>query len=139
LAILKRATAAKDVLEISSKLAEVRGHIEELEADLRFLRNQVEMSLLTTNITATAEARVFRLRWRPLYKAKLSLRGALSGMADYGDSMVELFFNLPVIAIWTVTVLALLKVDWVVLRRIVLLFFPGLAKWLRRPAPPQMT
>ena len=139
LTILKRATAAKDVLEISSKLAEVRGGIEELEADLRFQRSQAEMSLLTTNITATAEARVFGLRWRPLYKAKLSLRGALSGMADYGDSMVELFLNLPVIAIWTVTVLALLKVGWVVLRRIVLLFFPGLAKWLRRPAQAQAT
>ena len=92
------------------------------------------MSLLTTNIIATADARVFGLRWRPLYKAKLSLRGALSGMADYGDSMVELLVNLPVIAIWTVTVLALIKVGWVVFRRIVLLFFPGVAKWLRRPA-----
>jgi len=67
LTILKRATAAKDVLEISSKLADVRGHIEELEADLRFLRNQVEMSLPMTNITAMAEARVFGFRWRPLY------------------------------------------------------------------------
>jgi uncharacterized protein DUF4349 len=139
LAILKRATAAKDVLEISSKLAEVRGRIEVLEADVRFQRNQVEMSLLTTNITATAEARVFGLRWRPLYKAKLSLRGALSGMADYGDSMLELLLNLPLIGIWTVTVLALLKVGWVALRRVVMLFFPGLAGWLRRRAQPQAT
>jgi|SRR5215467_1722880 len=139
LTILKRATAAKDVLEISSKLAEVRGKIEQLQADLRFLRHQVEMSLLTTSITATTEARVLGLHWRPLYKAKLSLRGALSGMADYGDSMVELFLNFPVVAIWTVTVLALLKVGWIVLRRLVLLFFPGLAGWLRRRAQPQAT
>ena len=138
LAILKRATAAKDVLEISSNLAEVRGHIEELEADLRFLRSQVEMSLLTTNITAMAEARVFGIRWRPLYKAKLSLREALSGMADYGDSMVELCLNLPVVAVWTITVLALIKIGWALLCRIVLLFFPGLAKWLRRPPQPQL-
>ena len=137
LAILKRATAAKDILDISTKLAEVRGRIEQLQADLRFLHHQVEMSLLTTTITATAEARVFGLRWRPLYKAKLSLRGALSGMADYGDSMVELFLNLPVIAIWTVTVLALLKVGWLAFRRTVLLFFPGLAGWLRRRAQSQ--
>src|SRR5579862_1589551 len=134
LAILKRATAAKDILEISSNLAEVRGRIEQLQADLRLLHHQVEMSLLTTNIIATADTRVLGLNWRPLYKAKLSLRGALSGLADYGDSMVELFVNLPVIAIWTVTVLALIKIGWVVLRRLALLFFPGLAKWLRRPA-----
>jgi len=138
LTILKRAAATKDILEISSKLAEVSGRIEALEADLRFLRNQVEMSLLTTNITALADARVFGLRWRPLYKAKLSLRGALSGLADYGGSMVDLFLNVPLLAIWTVTLLALLKVGWVVLRSLVLLFFPGLGKWLRRPVQPQL-
>src|SRR4029077_11575768 len=43
LAILKRAAAVKDVLEVSSKLAEVRVRIDESEADLRFLHHQVEM------------------------------------------------------------------------------------------------
>jgi len=139
LAILKRATAVKDVLEVSSKLAEVRGRIDGLEADLRFLHHQVELSLLTTNITAMAEAQVFGIRWRPLYKAKLSLRGALSAMADYGDSIVELFLNFPVIAMWSFTIVALLKVGWIVLRRILLLFFPALATWLRRPVQSQAT
>jgi len=134
LLILKRAASIKDVLEVSSKLAEVRTHIDELQADLRSLHHQVEMSLLTTNITAMDEAQVFGIRWRPLYKAKLALRGALSSMADYGDSMVELLVNLPVIAIWGFTILALLKVGWMVLRRLVLLFFPALATWSRRPA-----
>jgi hypothetical protein len=133
LVILKRAVSVKDVLEVSSKLAEVRAHIDELQTDLRSLHHQVEMSLLTTNITAMAEAQVFGIRWRPLYRAKLSLRGALFSVADYGDSMVELFVNLPVIAIWGFTILALLKVGWIVLRSIVLLFFPSLGTWLRRP------
>jgi len=133
LLILKRAASVKDVLEVSSKLAEVRAHVDELQADLSSLRHQVEMSQLTTNITAMAEARVFGIRWRPLYKAKLSLRSALSAMADYGDSIVELLVNLPVIAIWGFTILALLKIGWMVLRRIVLLFFPALGMWLRRP------
>lgn len=133
LLILKRAASVKDVLEVSSKLAEVRAHIDELQADLRSLHHQVEMSLLTTNVTAMVEAQVFGIRWRPLYKAKLALRGALSAVADYGDSMVELLVNIPVIAIWGFTILALLKVGWIVLRRIVLVFFPSLGTWLRRP------
>lgn len=139
LAILKRATAVKDVLEVSSKLAAVRGRTDELEADLRLLRHQVEMSLLTANITATAEAQVFGIRWRPLYKAKLALRGALSAMADYGDSMMELFLNFPVITMWGFTIVALLKVGWIMLQRIILFFFPGLATWFRRPVQPQAT
>jgi hypothetical protein len=137
LAILKRAAAAKDVLEVSSKLAEVRGRIDESEADLRFLHHQVEMSLLTTNISAVAQAQVFGVHWRPLYEAKLSLRGALVGMADYADSMVALFLNLPVVVIWSFTIVALLKVGWMVLRRIVLMFFPGLTTWLHRPVKSQ--
>ena len=139
LLILRRAASVKDVLEVSSKLAEVRTHIDELQADLRSLHHQIEMSLLTTDITAMAEAQVFGIRWRPLYKAKLSLRGALSAMADYGDSMVELHVNLPVIAIWGFTILVLLKVGWTVLRRIVFLFFPALGAWLRRPAQSKAT
>lgn len=139
LTILKSATAVKDVLEVSSKLAEVRGHINQLEADLRFLQHQVQMSLLIVNIVALPEARVFGIQWQPLYKAKLALRGALSAMADYGDSMVELFLNLPVMAMWGFTIVALLKVGWMVLRRSVLLFFPGIAARLLRPIESRAT
>jgi len=60
-------------------------------------------------------------------------------MADYGDSMVELFLNFPVIAMWGFTIVALLKIGWMMLRRIVLLFFPRLATWLRRPVESQAT
>jgi Domain of unknown function (DUF4349) len=41
LLILKRAVSVKDVLEVSSKLAEVRAHIDELQTDLRSLHHHV--------------------------------------------------------------------------------------------------
>jgi hypothetical protein len=132
LTILKRSTAVKDVLEVSSKLAAVRGPIDELEGDLRFLHHQVEMSLLTVNIHGMAVAQVFGLDWRPLYEAKVSVRGALGGMAEYADDMVRLFVNLPVIAIWGLTIVALVKIGWMVLRGTVRVFFPGSTIWLRR-------
>jgi hypothetical protein len=133
LVILRRAASVQDVLEVTSKLAEVRSRIDELQTALNSLHNQVEMSLLTVNVTAMADAQVFGIRWRPLYKAKLSLRGALSAMADYGDSMMALVVNLPVITIWGFTIVALLKVGWIALRRLVVLFFPALGTWLHRP------
>jgi hypothetical protein len=139
LLILKRAASIKDVLEVNSKLAEVGAHIDELQGDVRLLHHQIEMSLLTINITAMADAQVFGIRWRPLYKAKLSLRTALSAIADYAESMLELLVNLPVIAIWAFTVIALLKVGWIVLRHMILLFFPALGTWLRRPVQSQAT
>ena len=99
---------------------------------LNSLHSQVEMSLLTASVIAMADAQVFGIRWRPLYKAKLSLRDALSAIADYGDSMMTLVVNLPVIAIWAFTIVAFLKVAWIALRRIILLFFPALSTWLHR-------
>jgi hypothetical protein len=137
LLILKRAASIKDILEVDSKLAEVRAHIDELQGDLRLLHHQIEMSLLTVNITPMADTQVLGIRWRPLYKAKLSLRAALSAIADYADSMLELLLNFPIIAIWAFTVIALLKIGWMVLRRMILLFFPALGTWLRRPLQSQ--
>ncbi len=132
LAILKRAAAVKDVLEVSSRLAEVRGRIDELEGDLQLLHHQVEMSLLTITIRGMAVAQAFGLHWRPLYEAKVSLRGALAGMADYADDMVALFLNLPMIAIWMLTIVALIKIGWLALRSTARMFFPGSTLWLQR-------
>jgi Domain of unknown function (DUF4349) len=134
LTILKRAKVVEDVLEVTSKLAEVRGRIDGLEGDLRFLHHQVEMSLLTINIRGVAVAQAFGLHWRPLYEAKVSLRGALAGMADYADDMVALFLNLPVIAIWMLTILALLKLGWMASRNAARLLFPSSTTWLQRLA-----
>ena len=139
LAILKRAAAVKDVLEVSSRLAEVRGRIDELEGDLQLLHHQVEMSLLTITIREVAVAQTFGLHWRPLYEAKISLRGALAGMADYADDMVALFLNLPVIAIWILTIVALLKIGWLALRSTARIFFPGSTMWLQRLAQSRAT
>jgi Domain of unknown function (DUF4349) len=132
LAILKRAAAVKDVLEVSSRLAEVRGRIDELEGDLQLLNHKVEMSLLTITIRGMAVAQAFGFHWRPLYEAKVSLRGALGGMADYADDMVALFLNLPVLAIWMLTIVVLLKIGWLALRSTARVFFPGSTMWLQR-------
>jgi Domain of unknown function (DUF4349) len=132
LSILKRAAAVEDVLEVTSKLAEVRGRIDALEGDLQLLHHQVEMSLLTITIRGMAVAQAFGLHWRPLYEAKVSLRGALAGMADYADDMVALFLNLPVIAIWMLTIVALIKIGWLALRSTARVFFPGSTLWLQR-------
>jgi hypothetical protein len=139
LAILKRAAGVKDVLEVSSKLSEVRGRIDELGSDLRLLHHQVEMSLLTSNIRGMAVAQAFGLHWRPLYQAKVSLRGALGGLADYADDMAALFLNLPVIAIWMLTIMALIKIGWMVLRTTARIFFPESTIWLRRLAQSRAT
>jgi hypothetical protein len=136
LAILKHASAVKDILEVNSKLSEVRERINGSEADLRLLRNQVDMSLLTIYISERQETELFGLHWRPIHEAKESLRSALVGIADYSNDMVALFMELPLVVIWGFTIIALVKAGWIIFRWIVLLFFPGFI-WLRRSPKPQ--
>jgi hypothetical protein len=136
LAILKHASVVKDILGVTSKLSEVRERIDVAEAELRLLRSQVDMSLLTIYISARQEAELFGLYWRPLYEAKESLRSALVGMADYANDMVALFLDLPLVIIWGFTIIALLKAGWIIFGWIVLLFFPGFI-WLRRSPKPE--
>lgn len=134
LQILKRAAAVKDVLEVTAKLADVRGRIDKLDAEMRLLRHEVQLALLETNITPDTDAQVFGIPWRPLYRAKMSFREALAGLTSYMDEMLALVLKLPVIVLWAVTVVALIKLGWIVFRRIVLLFFPGAPVFSREPA-----
>jgi hypothetical protein len=60
-------------------------------------------------------------------------------MAEYADDMVTLFVNLPVIAVWGLTIVALVKIGWMVLRGTVRVFFPGSTVWLRRSVQPRAT
>jgi hypothetical protein len=135
LAILKHASAVKDVLEVSAKLNEVRARIDKWEADIRVLRNQVDMAFLTIDVTTREEAQLFGMHWRPLVEAKRSLRSATVGLTDYFDSMVALFIHIPLVIIWAFSILAIIRISWMAFRWMALFFFPGFA-WLR-PSPKQ--
>jgi uncharacterized protein DUF4349 len=131
LAILKHATTTKDVLDATEKLDDVRMEIDRTDAARKVMEQQVEMALLTTNIRAVGKARgILAIHWRPLEEAKEDLRGALIGWADYANSMVELLLNIPVIVVWAFTIMLILKLAWMMLRKLVRLFFPGFT-WRR--------
>lgn len=65
LGILKQAKTVKDTLAVSDKLNEVRGEIEQQQAEFDALSKQVETVTLTVTLRAEADAQVFGLHWRP--------------------------------------------------------------------------
>ncbi|HZU45542.1 MAG TPA: DUF4349 domain-containing protein [Terriglobales bacterium] len=133
LAILKRAGSVRDVVEVTSKLADVRGRIQELETSLRLQQRQVQMSQLKVTMITHEEEGFIAMTWQPLVQARISLHRALRALADYADSMVALALYIPGIALWGFTVVALMKVAWILLRHLIKLFFPGLSLPWRRP------
>jgi hypothetical protein len=118
LSILKQARTVKDTLEVSEKLGQVRGQIEQQQAEFQVLSKQIETVAITISLRTEAEARVLGLNWRPLYQMKLALRDGLAGLANYASTMIAFMFLLPTIVLWLATIVAGCAVSWRVLRRV---------------------
>src|SRR6266849_2523066 len=103
-------------LEVHDKLNEVRGEIEQQQAEFDALSKQVETVALTISLRAEAEAKVFGLNWRPLYQVKLAAREGLDSVGDYAASMASFLFYLPKVVLWLATILIGAAVGWRMLR-----------------------
>jgi hypothetical protein len=104
LAILKQAGTVKDLVAVSQKLSEVRGQIEELQAEFNALSHQIETVAITISLRTEAEAQVFGLNWRPGYQLKLALRDGLESLATYATAMTTILFYLPATLLWMGTI-----------------------------------
>jgi Domain of unknown function (DUF4349) len=116
LGILRKAATVKDTLEVSDKLNEVRGTIEEKQAEFEALSKQVETVAINITLRSEADAQVFGLNWRPLYQLKIAAREGLNGLAEYGTSMAAFVFYLPTILMWLFTILAGAAAGWRILK-----------------------
>lgn len=130
LAILKQAHTVKDTLEVSEKLSEVRGQIEQQQAEFEALSKQIETVAIVVSLRAEPEARLFGLQWRPLYQMKLALRDGLDAVASYAAAMTSLAFYLPAVLLWLVTIVVGAAVGWRLLRWAARIFFT----WPQQPA-----
>jgi len=107
----------KDTLEVSDKLNEVRGAIEEKQAEFEALSKQVETVVINIMLRAEADAQVFGLNnWRPLYQLKIAAREGLGGFGEYAASMTTFVFYLPTILLWRFTILAGAALGWRILK-----------------------
>jgi hypothetical protein len=116
LAILKQARTVHDTMEVSDKLNEVRGQIEQQQAEFDALSKQVETVALTISLRAEADTQVFGLHWRPLYQIKLAARQGLLGLGDYAGAMANFLFYVPAILLWLTTILIGAAIGWRILR-----------------------
>jgi hypothetical protein len=137
LQILKHATTIKDTLEVTEKLSDVRGRIEQMQGEMKFLTAQIDMSTLEISLRAEADATVAGIRWRPLRQAKIAMSDMVAGLADWVDSVIAFFINLPLIAVWFLSVVALIVVAVRLLRFLWRRFGPKNSWRLpwKRPAP----
>ncbi len=116
LTILKQASTVKDMLLVSERLSEVRGQIEQQQAEFNALSQQIDTVALTISLRTEAEAEVFGLNWRPGYQLKLALRDGLESLATYATSMLAFLVYLPSVLLWVGTILTGTVITWRVVR-----------------------
>lgn len=136
LLILKRATSIKDTLDVTEKLSDVRGRIEQMQGEMKFLTSQIDMSSLEISLRAEPDAQAAGIHWRPLRPAKIAVGEMLFGMTDWADSVIAFFINLPLIGAWLISIVILILVAVRILRFLWRRFGPKTTWRLpwRRPA-----
>ena len=100
LLIMKRASTVSDTLEVSSKLSEVRGQLEQQQAEFLALARQIETVAISVSLIPTSETHVFWFHWRPWYTVKLAVRDGLDGLAHFAGAATTIIFLLPTICLW---------------------------------------
>lgn len=105
LTILKQAATVKDMMAVSERLSEVRGQIEQLQAEFNALSRQIETVAIAISLRTESEAQIFGLNWRPGYQLKLALHDGLESVATYATAMTTILFYLPAVLLWAGTIL----------------------------------
>jgi hypothetical protein len=116
LQIMRSAHKVPDMLEVSEKLSEVRGEIEQTQAEFESLSKQVEMVSIAVSMHPQPTVQGFVLNWKPMQQLKVSLHDALDGLADYATAMTAALLYAPVLLLWVGTILLAAFVVWKGLR-----------------------
>ncbi len=108
LKIFDRATKIEDVLNVSSRLSEVRGRIEQLQGQINYLSRSIDMSTIAVSLTSEADVEVFGVVWSPIVVVKEAIRNMLQSIVGYVDTLIRFVFALPIFLLWIATALGAL-------------------------------
>ena len=133
LAIMKQAHTVADVLAVTKELSQVRGEIERADAEFRNLQGQIDMSQISVRLTSEASGTV---HWAPGSSVRSAFNDLLQSLASFGDFLIWLIVNLPVLALWIVTAFLLAAASWYVLRRAARILRALFGRKSTAPEPP---
>ncbi|MDD5032136.1 MAG: DUF4349 domain-containing protein [Patescibacteria group bacterium] len=111
-AILSRSGKIEDVLAVTREVARVRGEIEQLQGQMRYLNSQTDMSTITTQISEDVEIAAVSQDWRPWEKVKLSVKQLLANGQGFIDGLIG--FIIVVLPMLVIYGLIIWLVYWIV-------------------------
>ena len=98
LEIMRRAVKVEDTVKVAERLSDVRGRIEQLQAELKYLSQQVDMASIAVALRMESVGQ--SSQWRPWYQTKLAFADMKEGLINFADSVIYILLMLPVILLW---------------------------------------
>jgi hypothetical protein len=86
--LMKKTGSVEEILSVTRQLAEVRGRIERLEAQKRYLENRTDMSTISIQLTEETRVNVPSRTWQPLEVLRQSVRDLVSSLQGLVDFMI---------------------------------------------------
>ena len=103
--IMKQAKTVKDMLAVSEQLSQVRGEIEEQQAEFNTLSRRIETVGIAISLrNEPAPPPGLALNWHPGDQLKESLHDGLDSVASYAATMTAILFYLPATLLWVATI-----------------------------------
>jgi len=104
-AILTRSGKIEDVLAVTKEIARVRGEIEQLQGQMRYLNSQTDMSTITVNLTEDVAIASASKDWRPWEVTKLSVKQLITGGQNFIDGLIVfIIVGLPMLIIYALII-----------------------------------
>jgi hypothetical protein len=104
-AILNRDTnKIADVLQVTIELARVRGEIEQLQAQVKYLNDQSDMSTITVSFSEDAQIGKTDSKWRPTQEIK----NAVNALVVAGQRVISFLISFVIVVLPILAVLLLI-------------------------------
>lgn len=100
-ALLNRSGKLEEIISVTKELARVRGEIEQLEGQMRYLNSQTDMSTITVNITEDVAIATASQDWRPWQVVKTSVKQLMTCGQNFIDGLIAfIIVVLPMLLIY---------------------------------------
>jgi len=100
-ALLNRSGKIEEILSVTREVARVRGEIERLEGQRRYLNSQTDMSTITADITEDVEIASASQDWRPWQVVKNSVKQLVNSGQNFIDGLIAfIILVLPMLIIY---------------------------------------
>lgn len=110
--IMQKAVKIDDVLKVSQRLYMVRQQIEQLQGQMNYLSRQVDMSVITVELSSDPDIEAANVVWHPSTTIKEAVNGLLEGFFGFLKVLIYfviyllplliLYGSVAILAVWLV-------------------------------------